>query len=249
MNKQKSQLGFAHLIIVLILAAGLVGALGFIFWQNFIKKDSSTSLQKSSDDNKIPVLKNAAEKTVALSETVSEDVSGEGLTVNYPATWKANSVTTLNPDQTTSNTKTKITSPSGDITVSLWADISGVGGTCLVEPGSTYAITALNTYGLSQYPGFTLYTGKTLLTAGNSSQINGYFAGVLNNTDKIKVGESGCNASMLGFQPSGNILNSLTITINSLSGDEQMSLDKINSAMASDEFKAAVKIIQSLHKK
>jgi hypothetical protein len=38
MNKQS---GFAHIIIVIGLVALLLGALGFIFWQNFIDTDSS----------------------------------------------------------------------------------------------------------------------------------------------------------------------------------------------------------------
>jgi hypothetical protein len=247
-NKQETQSGFAHLIIVLILAAGLIGALGFIYWQNFIKKDDSSSQQKSSDDNNVPVNKKAVDETTVLSKKVSENVSGDGLTINYPAVWEATSTTTLNPDQTTSNTTIKVTSPSGGITVTLWANISGVGGTCLIEPGTSYMITALDTYKLNQYSGYSLYSGKTLMTVANSSQINGYFAGVLENTEKVKVGESACNVSMLGFQSSNGILNSLTVTINSLTNDESMALDKINSSMASDEYKVALKIIQSLHK-
>jgi hypothetical protein len=248
-NKQKSQAGFAHLIIVIVLAVGLVGALGFIYWQNFINKDNATSQQKSKDSaDKVSDANKTTEKIVVLSDSVSENVTGEGLTVNYPAAWKVNSTTSLNPDQTTSNTTIKITSPSGGITITLWANISGVGGTCGVEPGDSYTITTLDTYNLNQYSGYTLYSGKTLLKSGESSQRNGFFSGVLQNTDKVKVGESGCNVGMLAFQSSKGILNSLTISINSLIGDESLSLGKINSATASDEYKVAVKIIQSLHK-
>ena len=44
MKQQKTQSGFAHLAIIIVLAVALVGTLGFVFWQNFMqKKDSDTS--------------------------------------------------------------------------------------------------------------------------------------------------------------------------------------------------------------
>ncbi len=40
---QQKQSGSAHLIITVILVVALLGALGFIFWQNFINKKDSTA--------------------------------------------------------------------------------------------------------------------------------------------------------------------------------------------------------------
>jgi|GEM_PF-6096766 len=57
-NKTLSQKGNAHIIIIVILVIALIGALGFVFWQNVMKKDSphtdSTQNQPktSNTDNK-----------------------------------------------------------------------------------------------------------------------------------------------------------------------------------------------------
>lgn len=41
MNKQKSQQGSAHIIVIVILVIALLGTLGFVFWQNYVKVDDS----------------------------------------------------------------------------------------------------------------------------------------------------------------------------------------------------------------
>ena len=55
MNKQK---GSAHVAIVIVLIVALLGALGFIFWQNFIRNEPATKKTeavniKSSDSDKV----------------------------------------------------------------------------------------------------------------------------------------------------------------------------------------------------
>jgi ABC-type Na+ efflux pump permease subunit len=45
MQKQNSQTGSTHLITIIILVVVLVGALGFIFWQNFMMSKSTTTQQ------------------------------------------------------------------------------------------------------------------------------------------------------------------------------------------------------------
>ena len=51
MNKQKSQSGFAHLVIIIILAVALVGTLGFVFYQNVIQKKDTVSKTDESSKN------------------------------------------------------------------------------------------------------------------------------------------------------------------------------------------------------
>jgi nitrogen fixation-related uncharacterized protein len=57
-----SQKGSAHAIIIVVLAIALVGALGYIFWQNFMNKQSTddsntaqTSIVGKADDKKSEV--------------------------------------------------------------------------------------------------------------------------------------------------------------------------------------------------
>lgn len=47
-NKNLSQKGSAHVVIIVILVVALLGALGFVFWQNYLKGPSETS---NSNDN------------------------------------------------------------------------------------------------------------------------------------------------------------------------------------------------------
>ncbi|MEI6850888.1 MAG: hypothetical protein WCK26_02900 [Candidatus Saccharibacteria bacterium] len=49
--KQQKQSGFAHLVIIIVLAVALVGTLGFVFYQNVIqKKDNVVKTDGSSKD-------------------------------------------------------------------------------------------------------------------------------------------------------------------------------------------------------
>lgn len=43
MQKNRSQIGSAHVVIIIVAVIGLLGAVGFIFWNNFLKKESTTS--------------------------------------------------------------------------------------------------------------------------------------------------------------------------------------------------------------
>jgi hypothetical protein len=43
MQKKKSQIGSVHVIVIAVAVAIVIGALGFVFWNNFLKKDSSVS--------------------------------------------------------------------------------------------------------------------------------------------------------------------------------------------------------------
>jgi len=40
-NKKQSQSGSAHLVVIIVLVVALLGALGFVFWQNFMQPKST----------------------------------------------------------------------------------------------------------------------------------------------------------------------------------------------------------------
>lgn len=54
MRKNKNQTGNVHAAIIVILVIVLVGALGFVFWKNFLKKDISVSQTESKTTNNSP---------------------------------------------------------------------------------------------------------------------------------------------------------------------------------------------------
>ncbi|MEI6054338.1 MAG: hypothetical protein WCQ49_03155 [Candidatus Saccharibacteria bacterium] len=62
MNK-KSQSGSAHLIIIVILIISLLGALGFVFWQNFMQPKVNNAVPAEVTDNQIP-----GRKTLSIPE-------------------------------------------------------------------------------------------------------------------------------------------------------------------------------------
>ena len=51
MNKKQPQSGFAHLVVIVIISVSLLGALGFVFYQNFIQKDSvsNANIEQNGD--------------------------------------------------------------------------------------------------------------------------------------------------------------------------------------------------------
>lgn len=46
---KRNQSGSAHVIIIIALVGALIGALGWIFWQNFIAKDSASSISNYAE--------------------------------------------------------------------------------------------------------------------------------------------------------------------------------------------------------
>jgi len=98
MNKQKSQSGFAHLAIVILLAVALAGTLGFVFWQNFmqpktsdVKVDTSTNtIPKSTTQTTTPVVE--VDPTADWNE-----YSRDGIMLKYPKSWYIYSSDCCNP--------------------------------------------------------------------------------------------------------------------------------------------------------
>lgn len=50
MTKSSKQTGSAHIVIIVILAVVLLGALGFVFWKNFIQSSDSQVSQETSSE-------------------------------------------------------------------------------------------------------------------------------------------------------------------------------------------------------
>ncbi len=57
MNKKQSQKGSSHLILIIVLMVALLGALGYIFWQNFMQSKTNTSVTTSNNTSSDAVTK------------------------------------------------------------------------------------------------------------------------------------------------------------------------------------------------
>jgi len=77
MNKILLQKGSAHVVIIVILVVALLGALGFIFWQNFINKEPAPKQTETTQNQ--PKDEYAGWKTYKSTR--------DGYTIKYPSDW------------------------------------------------------------------------------------------------------------------------------------------------------------------
>jgi hypothetical protein len=111
MNTQK---GSAHLIIITGLAVLLLGALGFIFWQNFMKTDTKQSV----DSSMTKTTEKEDNKEVAVSEDIKTGiVSGKAIYPSevYPSDFKVCAVSEATKQEVVCDK----TMESGEYSISL----------------------------------------------------------------------------------------------------------------------------------
>lgn len=82
-SKTSSQKGSAHIVIIVILVIALLGALGFVFWQNFIDKPTV----KNDESSRTEDTKNQSQDEYADWKTYTS--TRDGYSIKYPADWLA----------------------------------------------------------------------------------------------------------------------------------------------------------------
>lgn len=87
--KTTYQNGFAHAFLIMGLVVALVGALGFVFWQNFIYQEpTKTELVTTTDTS----------KPAEASEATTSIFRGKGFSFEYPSEgWKAGEMSKVDP--------------------------------------------------------------------------------------------------------------------------------------------------------
>lgn len=168
MNTQK---GFAHAFLIIGLMVAIVGALGFIFWQNFIYKapETKTATVKTTK-KKATVVDSSAKKITARSINTIDP----GIKFEYPSDWKL----TSNQNGTYQETLT-VTSPSSDVYVQYMVlDLSkygGIGGTCddmgTIKESSYQQVKSLRTFDLLELVGYA-DSGYFYYTGLSGSDVN-----------------------------------------------------------------------------
>lgn len=83
MQKNKSQTGSAHAVIIIVVIVALAGMLGFIFWNNFLKEKpkNDTNSQTSQTEAEKPADPYSGWKTY-------ETIAPSGLSFKYPSDWE-----------------------------------------------------------------------------------------------------------------------------------------------------------------
>lgn len=77
MNKQKSKSGSAHLIIIIVLVIVLLGALGFVYWSNFVQTKTS----------KVATVNTTVDPTAGWSTYNGVISTGSTFSIKYPNGW------------------------------------------------------------------------------------------------------------------------------------------------------------------
>lgn len=144
MSNKSIQRGSAHLVIVIVLVVALLGALGFIFYQNFVAKHSTdtTTSNSSSTSSKSSTDSTTTSTAVPLVDGSIDSSFGTTLTFKYPSTWKY-SQTISGTIDTALDQRITLTSPSGKYVVKYDVDArGGIGGTCVPDETGTIATAA-----------------------------------------------------------------------------------------------------------
>ncbi len=83
MQKNKSQTGSAHAVIIIVVIIALAGMLGFIFWNNFLKEKptNDNNSQASQTEDEKPVNPYSGWKTY-------ETITPSSLSFKYPSEWE-----------------------------------------------------------------------------------------------------------------------------------------------------------------
>lgn len=111
-NKQS---GSFHVVLLAGIGIALVGAVGYLFYQNVLVKDKVENVSQNSESQKEPV---KPKKEYCAPK--------EKLCFKYPDDWSIKQI-----DSTTSNADNfTVTSPDGQLAIQFLSGIGGIGGCC-----------------------------------------------------------------------------------------------------------------------
>lgn len=189
-SHRNPQKGSAHVIIIVILALSLVGTLGFVFWQNFLKKDTA------SDAPQTTISTQAEEKMTQEPQQAYLTVKEWGIKV--PQTPPSNVIEYTMSDDTVTATF-------------MSSEQKAIGGDCGTAPFARYRIVrvgqgnAATEYMSEEQIAFVKESGNLIEADGVSYYIIGDFSGG-ECSGKLKEGESMTQAEATA---NANLLKSL----------------------------------------
>lgn len=251
MNKNESQSGSAHLALVIILIIALVGALGFIFYQNFVVSKTSKPTPAVVDKKTDESIKTEAASDIALTEVASDQSASTNLALKYPKSWKMTHESVSLEKNTIVSEIYNIFSPDSKIDIEFIVSNVGGGGTCDKRDGDGLVYIDAGEIPNFSAARFIAYYGSDYYSAGiqpNNAE-----------TRSFKIGDSGCSMAIATRQGSiGPIANSgnfesVNLRINmkfaDVGHDGVSSVEKFKEIIKTDDFKTAKRIIQSLYVK
>lgn len=250
MKRNNTEIGMAHIVIIATLFLLLMATLGVVFYQNFIARKLDTGTQKQPTSSLSPDITKRAQ--VAVNSTIYE--------MDYPKTWTA--ATEKIEKSRMGGSVTKITNGNKTIEVMLSISEFGVDQSCEVTDGlkiSYYKVYDSKVTKLTDMPLYLVETMSDNVGGGYQYKIGLTPDGGDTHT---AIGESHCNVVHVGHASSVVLAADSQIiarpaiiaSINfpklpappkSAARDMQAIKDLLNT----DDYKAAVKILESARKK
>lgn len=250
MKYRRPQEGSAHVIVIVLLVVALLGALGFVFYQNFIAK--------KQDDTTKPAVTTQTDTTatsqVAFNSTIYE--------LDHPKDWKMSDAAVLKTFAADTSGVISLENPAKTIRVVLRISDTQVTPTCDNASGlkvsyysvSSEAVTKLTDENLYLVAAMTDHTG-----GGYDYQIGLTPEG---GDTHSAIGDPHCNVMHVGivstalFAANGKDLTrpsiEATIEFPKIKNSSDVAVKEmkpVKDLIATEDYKAAVKIIESARKK
>jgi hypothetical protein len=246
MNKrEKMNGGSASIVIIAILFLGLMAALGVVFYQNFIEKKADTKQTQTTS-------KSSTQTTLKTSRIAYNSAI---YALEYPETWK------YEPAEASGSSSLHIQSPDKGVDVHLMVSSGGIGGTCDLKSDlkiSSYTVQPSVNTKLTSQP---IALVETMYDHENGGY--DYHIGLTEDggATHAAVGDAFCTvafvgvASALQLNDDGSVKQPMIIADitfpkyeNNDKGPASPDMQTIKTLMSSDDYKAAVKILESARK-
>jgi len=228
---------------MVVLALALLGALGVVFYQNFIAKPTETSTKQNTKEQ------------VQDMETARFAFDNTIYALDYPKGWSENTDGT-----DTQQSYMALLSPDQTVQVKVGVSSGGIGGTCDPNDG-----LKVRHYKVSQKPNTTLTNAPAYLVEAMSDLKDGgynYVIGLAPDGAETHAaeGDSHCTTQYIGvaarvaLDDEGKVIQPTVtayITFPKLPDAKESkvkSMDVIKNLMETDNYKAAVKILESARK-
>jgi len=250
MKQKKSQSGSAHVVIIAVLAVAFIAMLGVVFYQNFIAKKSDDSAQTNQ-----PLVTAPSEATtrVAFNSSIYD--------LDYPKNWK---VTTKPLDSSAAGgSLTTLANQAGTVSVTFTISEANPSNTCDLNDGLKISSYHIDTTPLTKLTGASLYLVEAII----DSQGGGYQYSIgltqESGDTHAAIGDTHCNVVHVGqasfVKLSDTTDNRKIIAPTILAKIEfpklpaaprpaAKDMQQIKDSMATSDYKAAVKILESARK-
>lgn len=238
------QKGSIHVAIIIILVIALIGALGFVFYQNFVNKPARQNTQ------------NAQQKEAPKLKTARVDFEKTTYALDYPEGWSESAL-----GQNADYRDMSITNPDGSIEVVFNVAAGGLGGMCDTEDGLKVRFYEVSSWTNKQV------TSETLrLVEAMADYPGGGYKYVIGLSPEgaethSAVGDSHCTvgyvgvASRVASDSTTDIIVQPTIIakivfpkLPDATDTKVSSMDVVKDIMKTADYEAAVKILQSARK-